>query len=194
MKLTRGLLAVALSVGFAGAALAEGMFSKLPVVGGAAYCALYAGDGTTCAANVPAGPSVMTGNERIPADTKLSSGVSPQTVLFSPAALGLGPTQYSAPLTGATTTVAATTRQVIIDPAGTIATHTLTLPAASALVDGQKLGFCTTQIVTALTVTAGSGTTVGNAPTAMLVPVATGAASCVAWTYVASQTKWFRIQ
>jgi hypothetical protein len=45
-----------------------------------------------------------------------------------------------------------------------------------------------------LTVTAGSGTTVMNAPTAMLVPVATGAASCVAWIYYAANTKWYRVQ
>jgi hypothetical protein len=140
------------------------------------------------------GGTAPTGVETFAADTNLSGGRNPQTGKYTFQQMGVGATQYSTPLTGATTTVAAATRQVLIEPAGTIAAHTLVLPAASALQDGQKLGFCTTQVVTALTVTAGSGTTVMNAPTAMLVPVATGAASCVTWQYYAATTKWYRIQ
>lgn len=194
MKSIRYFLGVAALLAVTTSAFADGMFAKLPVVSGAAYCALYQGDGTTCAANVPAGPSALTGNERVPLDTKLSNGVSPQTVLASPASLNAGPSQYATPLTGASITILPTTRQLIIDPAGTIATLTIVTPAASALVDNQRIGVCTTQIVTSLTVTAGTGVTVGNAPTALLVPVATGAASCVEWMYVASQTKLFRVQ
>jgi len=167
-----------------------------PIISGASYCAGYS-TGTTgqvCVTTVPAGPTVVTGNELIPVDTALSSGQSPQSALMKVLSIGGGATQYSAPLTGTTTTVANTTRQVIIEPAGTIAAHTITLPTAASLTDGQRLGFCTTQIVTALTVTAGSGTTVMNAPTAMLVPVATGAASCVEWIYVTANTKWYRVQ
>jgi hypothetical protein len=195
MKLTRILgLAAALSVVGLSPVYADGMFAKLPVVAGAAYCALFGGDGTTCAANVPAGPTALTGNERIPADTKLANGASPQTVLIPPAVLNAGPTQYSAPLTGASITVAAGTRQVIVEPAGTIAALTLVMPAATGLYEGQRLGFCTTQIITSLTITDGTGATVQGKPTAGLVPVTTGAASCVEWVYVASQTKWYRTQ
>lgn len=194
MKLFRfGAVAAAL-VATTLIAHAAGMFTNLPVVGGAAYCALYAGDGTTCAGSVPAGPTVLTGNEKIPADTGLAGGASPQTVYVDVSTLGAGPTQFSVPLTGASITVAAGTRQVIVEPAGTIAALTLVLPAATALTEGQRLGFCTTQIVTSLTLTAGSGTTIMNGPTAMLVPVATGAASCVEWIYVVSTTKWYRVQ
>lgn len=194
MKLSRWIAGAVALLGVSTVAFAAGMFSNLPIVGGAAYCALYAGDGVTCTGNVPAGPTALTGNELIPADTGIAGGASPQTVLIDVSTLGAGPTQYSTPLTGATTTVAAGTRQVIIEPAGTIATHTLQLPAATGLTEGQRLGFCTTQIVTTLTVTAGAGSTVANAPTAMLVPVATGAASCVEWIYVKSLTKWMRVQ
>lgn len=187
-------------------AYAAGLFPGFPIVGGASYCSSYSGTGSgsitqgnfvnssTCNVTVPAGPAALTGNELIPADTQLPSGQTPQTVLIDVTMLGAGPTQYSTPLTGTTTTVNTGTRQVIINPAGTIAAHTLTLPAATGLIEGQRLGFCTTQVVTALTVNAGSGTTVSNAPTAMLVPVATGAASCVEWVYVASATTWFRTQ
>jgi hypothetical protein len=194
MKLTRFFAGAVALLSVTALAHAEGMFSKMPIVSGAAYCALYGGDGTTCAGSVPAGPTVLTGNELIPADTKLASGVSPQTVNLKPASMGFGPTQYSAPLTSASITILPTTRQVIVEPAGTIAALTIVTPAATAMVDAQRIGFCTTQIITTLTVTAGTGVTVKNAPTAMLVPVATGAASCVEWVYVASNTSLYRVQ
>ena len=65
------------------------------------------------------------------------------------APLGAGPTQYSAPLTGTSITILPTTRQVIVEPAGTIAALTIVTPAAAAMVDGQRIGFCTTQIIKA---------------------------------------------
>lgn len=194
MKLVRFIAGAVALLGVTTAAYADGMFAKLPIVSGAAYCALFAGDGVTCAGNVPAGPTVLTGNERIPADTRLSGGVSPQTVLISPATLNAGPSQYSVPVTTNSITILPTTRQVIVDPAGTIAALTLVTPAAAALVDNQRIGFCSTQIITTLTVTAGTGVTVKNAPSAMLVPVATGAASCIEWMYVASQAALYRVQ
>jgi hypothetical protein len=195
MKLTRSFgLGIAALFAVVSAANADGFFSKWPVVSGAAYCALFAGDGTTCVGNVPAGPTALTGNERIALDTKLPSGQSPQSVLASPASLGAGPTQYSVPVTTNSITILPTTRQVIVNPAGTIAALTIVTPAAAAMVDNQRIGFCTTQIITTLTVTAGTGVTVSNAPTAMLVPVTTGAASCIEWMYVASQSTLFRVQ
>lgn len=192
MKLTRlfGLLAVALTAG--SIAHAEGMFSNLPVVGGSSYCALYAGDGTTCVGTVPAGPTVVTGNERIPADTVLPNGQSPQSVRIPLAAIGALPYQYAAPLTGTTVAVAATTGSMVIDPAGTIAALTLTLPAASALVDNQTLAISSSQTITSLTLTPGSGTTVSNSPTALTI--STTAAYGYKLIYRAANTKWYRLQ
>lgn len=168
-RLHLAFLAVLAAVGIVTAAYAGGIYEQYP-------------------------STAITGNETLAADTNLSAGRNPQTGKYIFRQMGIGAIQYSAPLTGATTTVDAATRQVIIEPAGTIAAHTLVLPAASALSNNQRLGFCTTQVVTALTVTAGSGTTVMNAPTAMLVPVATGAASCVEWIYYAANAKWYRVQ
>lgn len=194
MKLIRFFAGAVALLGVTLTAHAAGMFNNLPIVGGAAYCALYAGDGTTCAGNVPAGPTALTGNEKIPADTQLSGGSSPQSVLIDVSSLGAGPTQFSVPLTGASITVAAGTRQVIVEPAGTIAALTLVMPAAAGLTEGQRLGFCTTQIITALTITNGTGATVVNPPSAMAVPNLLGQASCVEWVYVVSTTKWYRTQ
>lgn len=192
MKLIRqiGLLAVILTVSVT-AALAGGMFQNYPVVGSVAYCVLFAGDGTTCAGFEPAGPTIVTGNERVPADTVLPNGSGPQTVRLPLAAIGALPYQYAAPLTGATVAVAATTGALVLDPAGTIATLTVTLPAASALIDGQKLALSSSQTVTALTVTAGSGTTISNSPTALTI--STTGNYGYQFVYRQANTKWFRL-
>jgi hypothetical protein len=72
---------------------AAGLFPNLPKVGGASYCAgnILAGvpgTATVCDSTVPAGPTVLTGNELIPADTALGQGVAPQTVYIPSALLG----------------------------------------------------------------------------------------------------------
>lgn len=177
-------------------AIAAGLFPGFPIVGGASYCGGFA-TGTTgqvCTNTVAAGPTALTGNELVPMDTALASGQQPQTVVAQTRSLGAGPTQYSTPLTGVTQAVAAGTRQVILEPAGTIAAHTLTLAPATSLTEGQRLGVCSTQVVTALTITPGSGTTVSNTLTATQVPLGTGGAFCAEWVYVASVTKWLRTQ
>lgn len=175
-------------------ALAGGLWEGLPQAGITANSQCINTINGVCAQFAPAGPTSLTGNETLPADTNLSGGRSPQTAKYPFVQFGAGATQYSAPLTGASITIAATTSNVIVDPAGTIAALTLVFPAASALVDGQQLRLCGTQIVTTLTITDGAGATVQNKPTAMLVPVTTGAASCVEWVYIQSQLKWFRVQ
>lgn len=199
MKRTRIALVAGLSL-LATAAIGAGLFSDYPIVGGAAYCTSFVMNPITGAATttcngpqVPAGPTVVTGNETWAADTNLSQGRAPQTVSLKMAGLGIGPYQYNAPLTGASLTVAATDRRMILEPAGTIATLTITLPAATALVDNQHWGLCSTQIVTALTLTPGSGTTVSNTQTATIVPLGTGAAACPEWVYRLANTNWYRI-
>lgn len=181
-------------------AYAAGLFPGFPIVGGAAYCTSFVLNPltglptTTCnGPTVPAGPTIITGSELIPADTQLSQGRAPQTVLLKMAGLGVGPYQYNAPASAASLTVAAGENQLIIEPAGTIAALTVTLPAATLLVDNQRWGFCSTQIVTTLTLTAGSGTTVSGAPTAAVVPVTTGGGSCPEWVYRQTNTTWYRI-
>lgn len=188
-----GLTLVALLATAGIAAYAAGAFQGYPLIGDTTgTTCLSAGNNAVCNQTRPAGTSQITGNEQIPADTGSSS--QPFTVLIPSSSLGAGPYAYNAPLTGATIAVTSPTRRLILEPAGTIATLTVTLPVSTTLNDNQLFGLCTTQIVTALTVTAGSGTTVLNAPTALLVPVATGAGSCVEWVYRQSNTSWYRVQ
>lgn len=185
-------LTIAAFIGIAlAAALGQNFAPNLPIIGGASYCQSTING--VCQSTISAGPA-LSGAEFIPVDTGAASGVQPQSAKVNIQTLGAGTYQYVVPLTGDTVTATAYNNQVIVNPAGTIAALTLVTPAATALLDGQSLGFCTTQIISTLTTTAGSGTTVSNAPTAMLVPVATGAASCVTWRYRQANTTWYRVQ
>lgn len=152
-----------------------------------------------CVNYAPAGPTALNGYETILTDTHLSPGQLPQTINTPIMGLGAGKLDVQAPLTGATLTVDAFTRQLIVNPAGTIAALTVNLPAASAtMVNGQRIGICGTQVVTALTLGGGTGNTFNpTQPTAMLVPVVTGAASCFEFIYSktsATAGVWFRTQ
>lgn len=173
------------------AALAQTFAPNLPTIGGASYCSSTVN--AVCVNTVPAGPA-MVGTETVPIDTNYTSGGGPQSAKVSLPAIGAGTLDYTVNATGETVTALYTTRQIITNPAGTIAALTLVTPASTNLVNGQRLGFCTTQIISTLTTTAGSGTTVANAPTAMLVPVTTGAGSCVEWIYRQANTTWYRVQ
>ena len=70
------------------------------------------------------------------------------------------------PMTGDTVTLLSTNYISIINPAGTLATLTVDMPATP--VDGQKQRFSFTQIITSLTVTGGGNTIVGT-PTAAAI-------------------------
>jgi hypothetical protein len=191
-KLALASFAIILTAG--SIALAQ-LWPSFPIVDGASYCS--ATNNNVCTNTVPAGPT-MTGNETVPADTNLAGGGQPQTVKLPLVAIGAGKVVVSVPLTGATVTVDAQTRQLIVNPAGTIAALTVNLPAAAGVTQGQRIGICGTQIVTTLTMGAGTGNTFSTtAPTAMLVPVVTGAASCFEFVNVKSAAAvgvWHRTQ
>src|SRR5258705_2773884 len=198
-KLTLSLAALVACVGIA---YAGGAFQGWPAVGGDGVTnCLSFGNAGVCNQFQPAGPTSVTGTETIPADTNVQgagSGVNPATVNIPLAALGLGSYVYNAPLTGASITLTNFNRNLIVEPAGTIANLTVVFPAAGAagsaaqLVDGQAIGICSTQIVTALAITPGAGTTVSNTVTALAVPNLVGQASCPEWIYRKANTTWYR--
>ncbi len=167
-----------------------------PIIGGASYCSSY-GNNSVCSNTVAAGPA-LSGSETIVANTNATGGV--QTGLLPLAAIGAGKLVVETPVTTDTITVDAQTRQLIVAPTTTIAALGVTLPdAASSMYDGQRIGVCGTQIVTALTMSAGTGNTFGTTVTsqAMLVPVVTGGASCMEWIYSktsATAGVWYRTQ
>lgn len=176
-------------------ALAQTFAPDMPIIGGDTYCFTLVNN--VCTRTIQAGPA-MTGNETVPTDTNIgSSGI--QSGKLPIVELGAGKTVLSVPVTTNTITVDAQTRQLLVNPAGTIAALTINLPAASStMVTGQRIGICGSQIVTTLTMGAGTGNTFNTtAPTAMLVPVVTGAASCFEFIYVKTSATvgvWFRTQ
>ncbi len=90
---------------------------------------------------------------------------------------------YQVPTTGFTITIANNITSLNIDPAGTLATGTINLPATP--VDGQIIEVATTQTVTALTIAA-AGKTLNNAPTTLV------AGSGFSYRYRLSSTTWYR--
>lgn len=93
--------------------------------------------------------------------------------------------QYNAPTTGFSLTVDGSASYVILEPAGTLASGTITM--SDIPVNGQKVIISSTQIITSLTVSPGSGQAIMNAPTSL------GAGEAVGWIYKGSNSTWYRI-
>lgn len=89
------------------------------------------------------------------------------------------------PTTGFAITVGNNTSTLIINPAGTLATGTVTMPATP--IDGQEVRLSSTQTVTTLTVSPNTSQTISNAPTT----IAPGQG--FAWIYHLATTNWFRL-
>lgn len=93
----------------------------------------------------------------------------------------------SVPATGFTYTVANGVGQVVLDPAGTLATGALTMCASPF--DGQEMGLSTSQIITAFTLSGNTGQTLDGGFAA-----ATLAANGFArYKWVNASTTWYRI-
>lgn len=73
---------------------------------------------------------------------------------------------YNTPATGTTITMTTGTETAVLNPAGTLAALTLTLPACTSAYDASIARYSSTQTITALTLSATSGS-VSNAPTTL---------------------------
>lgn len=89
---------------------------------------------------------------------------------------------YQVLTTAFTYTFAAGTQVLVINPAGTLATGTITMPAAPS--DGMTITVESTQQVTALTMSGNGGTVVGAA--VQLIPN-----QPLSWVYRATGTTWY---
>jgi hypothetical protein len=93
---------------------------------------------------------------------------------------------YQAPTTGFSYTFAAGTNVLVMNPAGTLATGTITMPASPA--DGMTITFSSTEQITALTLSGNTGQTIGGTQVTLLP-----ANSAVQFIYRLSTTTWYRI-
>ena len=201
LSVAAGLVA---AVGFITTALAAGLYSQFPVVGGAAFCAANAlagipGTSTVCVpggttTSVPAGPATLNGNEIIPADTGLASGANPQSVVLTLGSLNAFPyTYYLSGTQGVSYAVSAKQGGVIFDATGTITAMTVTLPPSP--IDGQRYYIGSDQTISTLTVAANAvpaSTTIKNNPT--VLTVSTTGTFGYEFIYNTLTNAWFRLR
>jgi hypothetical protein len=88
------------------------------------------------------------------------------------------------PVTGFTLTPAQSVTELILNPAGTLASGTVTLPPNPG--DGQIFEIMSSQTITAFAVNTSDGTTINGAPTTL------SNTSAVTWIFIASLNAWFR--
>lgn len=89
------------------------------------------------------------------------------------------------PSTGFTITIGNNISTLVLTPAGTLTTGTITMPATP--IDKQIIKVCSTQIVTTLTVSPNSGQTINGAPTTIT------ATAGFSYIYVLASTQWVRL-
>jgi hypothetical protein len=87
--------------------------------------------------------------------------------------------------TGFSYTFAAGTQTLIANPAGTLATGTITMPAAP--VDGMTITITTTQQITALTIAGNTGQSIGGTQVSSMA-----ANSALSFVYRLGNTTWYR--
>jgi len=90
---------------------------------------------------------------------------------------------YQTPTTGFSYTFLAGSQVLVMNPAGTLATGTITMPANPS--DGMTIKFSSSQQITALTVAANTGQTINNA----ILSLPSGQA--MSYVYRAASNAWF---
>jgi len=130
------------------------------------------------------GPGTGTGDPANVAFTKLKAWATDANVNFA----HLFPVRsVQTPTTGNTIATAIGITQLVLNPAGTLAALTVTLPQNPA--DNQPFVLMTSQTITSLTVNTADGTTINAPPTTL-----SNAASPPRWRFQASLNTWFREQ
>lgn len=167
------------------------MWTGLPIIGGAAYCSTLVN--AVCTNTVPAGPTAVTGDELVPADTQLSQGRSPQTAYLSMRALNAAPISYNLCAAAAcgSFTVANNSGGVLLSHSTTIDSATVVTPLAP--IDHQRFSISSDRTITSLTVTANTGSTLA-VTTPTVLTASTTAPQGYEFMYVASTAKWYKIR
>lgn len=176
--------------------LSAGLWDTFPTIGAPAVCSSTSTgvNGQVCTTTTPAGPTIVTGNETIPADTNLTQGLNPQTVQIPMASLNALPVTY-VPILPTAATLTSTSTNII---GGYIFTGAATLTPVIGVVlppspiDGQQFRVSSTQTINTLNVVGSGAATVRNGPVS-LTP-STTAPYGYGFRYRASDTSWYRMQ
>jgi hypothetical protein len=181
-------IAAILVAALSSAVMAAGAFFGYPIVGGAAYCSTTVN--SVCTNTVAAGPTTLTGTENVPADTGLSGGRSPQTVVI-PSALLMNNGTALVSGVATTYTVAAGITNVVLTHSTTIDSSTITAPAVA--IDGQRVKIAADHTVTTFAFAANTGQTLA-VTTPTVLTASTTVPQGYEFVYVASTAKWYRMQ
>ncbi len=193
------------------AAFASGIFQGYPILSTGAFCNSTNSQSTSttvpgtlpsnsnCTNTVPAGPTSMTGNELVAADTGLPNGSGQETIRIPTAALGGG--SIGVVTTNASVVMTAGQRYLISNQ-GLATIALINLPPNP--VDNQMASIVNAGsgalTLTSIAVGASpSGTTIvqGAAPGTLAVETnnsAAAAVSSVDYVYRAADNKWYRVQ
>jgi hypothetical protein len=204
MKRLRLLAVVGALTALAVPAIAAGLWWGFPVIGGATYCTSYSLYPTTatvpgtlptanqCNIFAPAGPTATTGAEMIPVDTGVTQGTTSAYLPVPSAASGAY--QYidgRTVLIAGPYTVSNNITNVLVESTTTIATLTLTMPAAPY--NGQIVRVGSVNTVTAFWPLANTGQTL-KGPVPTVITASTTAPEGYAWVYNGPVAAWYRVQ
>lgn len=214
MKTLRHVLVAALAAALVSSVVyAAGNYSTFPRVGQASFCASTVtgisaqggntgqGQGTggnsVCAQTVPAGPTNLTGNEIIPADTQLANGAPPQSVGIPMTLLGAGGAHQLVTAGSAVTVSDGVSNLIVSIGSGT--TMAVTMPANPWNNQILCMGTVGSADITSFSTVANTGQSFvqGAAPTTLPVQTANTAATKtmrICYLYRLANTSWYRIQ
>lgn len=196
---------------------AAGNWSTLPIVGGSSYCASTVsgtgnlggatgqGQGTLgsiCGQTVPAGPSIVTGNEVIPADannpaniTSAQGGASPTTFLLTMASLNALPPAYPAFYSNIAVnafTVSPLVGKVVIIGNAALSNTSMQMPAAP--IDGQELALSSNQTIGTFNISPNTGQTMDTQAKVTALTVSTTGSYGYQFIWRAATSTWYRLQ
>lgn len=190
-----GLIALG-TLSYSQVATTSGFWSNWPIVGSASYSCGSVNGFSNC--TVAAGPTVVTGNETIPANSGQAGSTNPQNVLLGLASLNALPVTVqvvtiSGSVAAATSISAANlSGGVLYTSTGTITSAGITLPLSP--VDGQQYRVSSNQTITTLAITAPAGTSMGTNTNPTVLTASLTAPQGYTFRYNAADTKWYRMQ
>lgn len=187
-----GLSLLALASVVVATVATAGLWNNFPQVGSARYCITTVNG--VCQQYVPAGPSIVNGNETIPADTNLSGGIMPQTVKLSLMSLNAAPITFTDITPGSasyTYTLANNSGGMVFESSVTISSVTINAPAAP--IDGQQVIIGSNRTITSLAFVANTGQTL-SVTTPTVLTASTTAPQGYKFIYRSSTAKWTRLQ
>lgn len=194
MKKLKLLVAAFAVIAFGSYAFSQGsgFWPNWPLVGSGSYCVTTVNG--TCTATVPAGPSVVSGNETIPANYGAqSNSTTPNNILIGLASLNALPVLVVA-VTLPPSGISATNISggVLYTSATTITSANITLPAGP--IDGQQYRVSANRTITTLTVAAGGTASIGGNTNPTVLTASTTAPQGYTFRYNAADTSWYRMQ